>query len=131
VFSVSGLATPIEELMLDGWVFKVWDVSALSTININALGGYVDVVDVKLFELPIDPETETHYTLSRYIEVHSRESDNLKYYDIRDYNPNRMYLWKHGYGGLYNNQGKIKPTNWYGKQHEFNFEFIVHDSSMI
>jgi hypothetical protein len=36
-----------------------------------------------------------------------------------------MYLWKHGQAGLYNNQGKIKPTNWYGKQHEFNFEFIA------
>jgi hypothetical protein len=29
---------------------------------------------------------------------------------------------------LYDNQGKIKPTNWYGKQREFNFEFVVNDS---
>jgi hypothetical protein len=39
-----------------------------------------------------------------------------------------MLLWKHGQAGLYDNQGKIKPTHWYGKQHEFNFEFVVNDS---
>ena len=39
-----------------------------------------------------------------------------------------MKLWKHGQAGLYDIQGKIKPTNWYGKQHEFNFEFIVNDT---
>lgn len=36
-----------------------------------------------------------------------------------------MSLWKHGQAGLFDNQGEIKPTNWYGKQHEFNFEFIA------
>jgi hypothetical protein len=36
-----------------------------------------------------------------------------------------MYLWKHGQAGIYDKQGKIKPTNWYGNQHEFNFEFVV------
>jgi hypothetical protein len=39
-----------------------------------------------------------------------------------------MLLWKHGYGGLYDNQGKIKPAHWYGKQHEFNFEFVVNEN---
>jgi hypothetical protein len=39
-----------------------------------------------------------------------------------------MFLWKHGQAGLYDNQGKIKPTNWYGKQHEFNFEFVVNEN---
>ena len=38
-----------------------------------------------------------------------------------------MLLWKHGQAGLYDNQGKIKPTHWYGKQHEFNFEFVVNE----
>lgn len=42
-----------------------------------------------------------------------------------------MELWKHGQAGLYDNQGKIKPANWYGKQHEFNFEFIVNESPQI
>lgn len=43
-------------------------------------------------------------------------------------NTNSLLLWKHGYAGLYDNQGEIRPTNWYGKQHEFNFEFVVRDN---
>lgn len=42
---------------------------------------------------------------------------------------NQMLLWKHGQAGLYDNQGKIKPTHWYGKQHEFNFEFVARNES--
>ena len=37
-------------------------------------------------------------------------------------------MWQHGQAGLYDNQGKIKPTHWYGKQHEFNFEFVVNEN---
>lgn len=53
-----------------------------------------------------------------------------KYYDIRSCD-NSMKLWKHGQAGVFDNQGEIKPTNWYGKQHEFNFEFIVNENSSI
>ena len=53
-----------------------------------------------------------------------------EYYNIRS-TDNSMKLWKHGQAGIYDNQGKIKPTNWYGKQHEFNFEFIVNENSSI
>lgn len=53
-----------------------------------------------------------------------------QFYNIRT-TDNSMKLWKHGQSGVYDNQGKIKPTNWYGKQHEFNFEFIVNENSSI
>lgn len=56
------------------------------------------------------------------------EEGNLSGYDYRNSAPDSMKLWKHGQAGLYDIQGKIKPTNWYGKQHEFNFEFIVSDT---
>ena len=127
--STTGNKTGIYKKVLDGWTFEVWKISN-STIRFSASSD-MDIIEPKLFDLPIDPETNEQYSITKYISVHSKESESLKYYDIRDYNPNRMYLWKHGYGGLYNNQGKIKPTNWYGKQREFNFEFIVHDSSMV
>ena len=52
------------------------------------------------------------------------------YYDLRN-SENSIKLWKHGQAGVYDNQGKIKPTNWYGKQHEFNFEFVVNENSSI
>jgi hypothetical protein len=36
-------------------------------------------------------------------------------FNLRNSTPNRMLLWKHGQAGLYDNQGKIRPTHWYGK----------------
>ena len=53
------------------------------------------------------------------------QSSILLWEELRTCEGPQMYLWKHGMAGLYDNQGKIKPTCWYGKQHEFNFEFVV------
>jgi hypothetical protein len=44
---------------------------------------------------------------------------------------NSMKLWKHGQAGIYDNQGRIKPTNWYNKQREFNFEFVVRPEGSL
>lgn len=62
------------------------------------------------------------------ISIQENEQGPLKLYNLRNSTPNRMLLWKHGQAGLYDNQGKIKPTHWYGKQHEFNFEFVVNEN---
>lgn len=35
------------------------------------------------------------------------------------------YFWKHGQAGLMKTKDKIKPAMWYGKQHPFEFEFLV------
>lgn len=37
-------------------------------------------------------------------------------------------FWKHGQAGLIDIKEEIKPTYWYGKQHPFEFEFVVRDS---
>lgn len=37
-------------------------------------------------------------------------------------------FWKHGQAGIIDIADKIYPTYWYGKQHPFEFEFIVADS---
>lgn len=34
-------------------------------------------------------------------------------------------IWKHGQAGIIDNQEEILPTHWYGKQHPFEFEFVV------
>lgn len=34
-------------------------------------------------------------------------------------------FWKHGQSGIFDIKDEIKPTHWYGKQHPFEFEFIV------
>ena len=62
------------------------------------------------------------------ISIQENEKGPLKFYNLRNSTPNRMLLWKHGQAGLYDNQGKIKPTHWYGKQHEFNFEFVINEN---
>lgn len=42
---------------------------------------------------------------------------------------NLQYLttdfWKHGQAGIIDISDKIQPTHWYGKQHPFEFEFVV------
>lgn len=68
--------------------------------------------------------------LNQKIEVTKVNGLFKEYYNIRS-TDNSMKLWKHGQAGVYDNQGKIKPTHWYGKQHEFNFEFIVNENSSI
>lgn len=37
------------------------------------------------------------------------------------------WFYKHGQAGLFNQAEKIKPCYWYGKQHPFEFEFVVAD----
>ena len=37
-------------------------------------------------------------------------------------------FWKHGQAGIIDIADKINPTYWYGKQHPFEFEFVVVDN---
>lgn len=37
-------------------------------------------------------------------------------------------FWKHGQAGLMKTEDKILPCKWYGKQHPFEFEFVVLDN---
>lgn len=41
------------------------------------------------------------------------------------------FFWKHGQAGLQEIADVIKPTFWYGKQHPFEFEFVVNDQPSI
>lgn len=84
-------------------------------------------------ELTADIYENSKHVLKYYFPRPSEEDGNLpliqdkNYLDLRDSQIN-MKIWKHGQAGVYDNAGKIKPTNWYGKQHEFNFEFVVKDN---
>jgi hypothetical protein len=106
----------------DGWRFVVCEKSSSDTqLSILFEDSSNDIAEIKAFNL--DSNTDW-YT---YTKEQSKQKSYLQYYSIRDYNPMRMYLWKHGQAGLYDNQGKIMPTHWYGKQHEFNFEFVANE----
>lgn len=52
---------------------------------------------------------------------------------LRLYNSNKCTneIWKHGQGGMYDGQGDIKPTNWYGQQEPFEFECVVHQGGWV
>lgn len=39
-------------------------------------------------------------------------------------------FWKHGYAGIIDIADKLYPTYWYGKQHPFEFEFVVHKDEL-
>ena len=133
-----GTITPIITYpVLDDWQFVVYqlttgtltrvEASTYITDTSNWVVNFVsdtDLFEVKVFNLP------RNLSLSDYLKEQRSELLHLQYYELRDYNPNRLYLWKHGQAGLYDNQGEIKPTNWYGKQREFNFEFVVNDTPM-
>lgn len=45
------------------------------------------------------------------------------------WNTLRTDFWKHGQAGIIDVQELIKPCHWYGKQHPFEFEYIVGNST--
>ena len=102
------------------WMFfyGLWPNTQYDVLTITAPG--CDICDFSLCKL--DTNNTFNEVLTPVNGVFPISS-----YSLRD-DGNRMYLWKHGQAGIYDNQGKIKPTFWYGKQHEFNFEFVVNDS---
>lgn len=82
-----------------------------------------------------DQFAEVHFTVIKSdingVKQITLNDEILRYQELRNIDGPRMYLWKHGHAGLYDNQGKIKPTFWYGKQHEFNIEFVVNQDAHI
>ena len=63
---------------------------------------------------------------------------NAKYYEytialIPEYNIQFLStdFWKHGQSGIIDISDKLLPTHWYGKQHPFEFEFVVADNPQL
>lgn len=50
---------------------------------------------------------------------------------VGNYDKNITYFWKHGQSGIIDIKDKLKPCFWYGKQHPFEFEFVVVDNPGI
>ena len=59
----------------------------------------------------------------------------ITYYNAKDSEDNYINLttnfWKHGKAGIIDVQDTLKPCYWYGKQHPFEFEFVVNDKPGI
>lgn len=54
-------------------------------------------------------------------------------YPDKDHEGNKLqtWFWSHGKTGIFDIKEEIKPTNWYGKQFPFEFEFIVNDNIQL
>ena len=104
--------------MNNGWTFYIYEVNPESIVLITfEENGHV--TELKLSSSLNDEESL------------NKNDSTFKYLNLRNSEGSRMYLWKHGQSGIYDCQEKIKPTNWYGKQHEWNFEFIVNEQPSI
>ena len=89
----------------------------------------------KLYKLPIKITIDVNYSAadSRNVGVSSRTIYTTLVLATPSYceNFNDTYFWKHGYSGLMKTQKDISPTHWYGKQHPFEFEFIVAENQQF
>ena len=78
----------------------------------------------------VNPSTIVYY-LNLQIEYTYRglyKSIERQIYFVPEYNMQFLTtdFWKHGQAGIIDIADKIYPTYWYGKQHPFEFEFIVN-----
>lgn len=95
------------------------DSPALDYYKYRILNGFDDPANVTKFYLITDG----------FDTIDPDANNKEKLFTLRD-SSNSLKLWKHGQAGIYDNQQKLKPTHWYGKQHEFNFEFIAREQAM-
>ena len=91
----------------------------------NVKGACTDLIIKNISDNKWLDDVQEGSVLVKYI-----PNDELSdYYIIRDTGES-LQLWKHGEAGIYDNADNIKPTFWYGQQHEFNFEFIARKDAM-
>lgn len=70
-------------------------------------------------------------TFYSWTPLFSANIDNIYFSFDKNQEGDDCYLWKHGQAGNFENQDEIKPTNWYGKQYTFEFEFIVNQPTIV
>ena len=108
----------------------------------NTSGDYID------FEISINPKYAKELKNKKFIEckiqleywdkvINKDGKEDEKFitdfviYRVNNANYTTNLLWKHGFSGIYDGQHEITPTNWYNKQHPFEFEFVVHESGWV
>jgi len=86
----------------------------------------------RLYRLPIKVTVDVDYNAAD--SRNSGKASRKLYTTLAIATPNyynnirNTSFWKHGYAGLMETKDKLKPTFWYGKQHPFEFEFIVAEN---
>ena len=113
-----------------GVLFTKYNNSKYKLINNSQKYFYID--DNVLY---IKAEYSNYNYKEVYIKADISENDiTIDTFESTLYVVNKNYLdklttsiWKHGKSGIIDNSEDPKPTNWYGKQHPFELEFIVND----
>lgn len=104
----------------DQWVNPQRIVSMLNIrVHLNYLNNSSDDVDIRQYITGWKQYSETN---AGYYEsqVAVAPQYNLQFLTTD--------FWKHGQAGIIDIADKIYPTYWYGKQHPFEFEFVVVDN---
>lgn len=101
---------------------------------------YLDILcELNSQEVSKDPNLSQYLNgWKEYINVNRGQFSNTiavvdsSYYSAKDEYGRLTNLttdfWKHGKSGIIDIQEKMKPCFWYGKQHPFEYEFIVNDN---
>ena len=101
---------------------------------------YLDIYcDLNSVELSKDPNIAQYLNgWKDYIEINRGQfSDTIavvdnNYFSAKDSDGHLINLttdfWKHGKAGIIDVQEELKPCFWYGKQHPFEFEFVVNET---
>lgn len=97
-----------------------------------------NIVSLLNIQAKIDIQTDSYDDLNikQYIQGWSNNTTvNQGYYEsvvavMPQYNMQFLTtdFWRHGQAGIIDISDKIYPTYWYGKQHPFEFEFVVADN---
>ena len=86
----------------------------------------------EIFKIPITGtityKSESTGSQSEGIQVGEVNTIIYLKFDTFDNNKEKTWFWKHGQAGIITTEDKIRPCNWYGKQHPFEFEIIVVDN---
>lgn len=133
--------TPIVTFSLEKDPMGFWRYFSISGSRLLYKGGLPDTTVVAYLNIRADVDFSydtTDQNMAQYVTGWKENMiANDGYYTnsvavlVGNYDKNITYFWKHGQAGLIDIADKIKPCFWYGKQHPFEFEFVVVDNPGI
>ena len=101
-----------------------------NVLTLSQLGLQQDYLEIPIkllvYETDSDPNTEGN----QYV-LHKTIYNTVFLSKSTYYNNLTTAFWKHGQAGLMKTLTEIKPTNWYGSQHPFEFEFVINSDTSI
>lgn len=111
---------------------EMYDDNQNNADRYRVVNNYLYISNIALSEISYHTPAVKATPISSQVTEQSNVSYGPTIYGTVGYTTNTGDLttsfWKHGQAGLMKTEGKILPCNWYGKQHPFEFEFLVLDN---